>query len=193
MRIEWQKKKLHTTQAFYEYDHLISTMPLKELLTLLDPLPPFQSQKLQHISTLVANVVLARRRRHFHWLYLPESAVPFYRVGYYPGTKTIAAYLEKTVPAASRIDSRGTYQDIIYTLRHTGMIEKTDEVVFYDLKKIPVSYIVFDQNWPQLVPPALAFLRQKQIFSIGRYGSWNYTSMADDIQTAWETAMRIRQ
>jgi len=43
------------------------------------------------------------------------------------------------------------------------------------------------------VPQILSYLRRLGIYSIGRYGSWNYSSMADDIQMARETAAQIRQ
>ena len=191
VRIDLRQKKLFTNKGTYAYDNLINTMPLKEFLSILDPLPPFPWQQLQHLSTLVVNVVLARRRRHFHWLYLPENDMPFYRVGYYPGGKMTAVYLEKTVAATERIDSQGIYRDMVHALRKTGMIEGQREILFHDLKKIPVSYIVFDKHWPRLVPPTLDFLRRQRIFSIGRYGSWNYSSMADDIQMAWDTAALI--
>ena len=71
------------------------------------------------------------------------------------------------------------------------MIARAGELLFLDLKRVPVSYIVFDHDWPQLVPAALAFLRSRDIHSIGRYGSWDYTSMADDIRQARETADRL--
>ena len=71
------------------------------------------------------------------------------------------------------------------------MIERESEILFHDLKKIPVSYVVFDRNWPRLVPAILAHLRRLGIHSIGRYGSWNYSSMADDIRMALATAGSI--
>ena len=37
------------------------------------------------------------------------------------------------------------------------------------------------------------YLRRQGIHSIGRYGSWNYSSMADDIQMAQATAARINR
>jgi hypothetical protein len=168
-------------------------MPLKELLAILDPPSPFPCARLQHLSTLVVNAVLSRRRRRFHWLYLPEGDTSFYRVGNYPGGGAISVYLEKTIPASGRVDRQQTYLETVHVLRRTGMIAKAGEIHFYDLKRIPVSYVVFDRQWPQLIPPALAFLRERRIQSIGRYGSWNYSSMADDIQSAREAADRIRQ
>jgi protoporphyrinogen oxidase len=193
MRVDLCQKKIFTDKGIYAYDNLINTMPLKEFLSILDPIPPFPWQQLQHLSTLVVNVVLAHRRRHFHWLYLPENDMPFYRVGYYPGGKITTVYLEKTIVSTERIDSQRIYRDMVRALHKTGMIQGQREIIFHDLKKIPVSYIVFGKHWPCLVPPVLEFLRRQRIFSIGRYGSWNYSSMADDIQMAWDTAALINQ
>jgi len=191
-RIDARQKKLVTTGGTYGYDHLVSTMPLKELLAMITPVPPFPRQQLQNISTLVVNAVLARRRRRFHWLYLPEKEFPFYRVGYYPGGQSVSVYLEKTLAAAGPMDGSRIFQEIALTLLKVGMVSRPGEILFHDLKKIPVSYVVFDRNWPRLVPAILSYLRRQGIYSIGRYGSWDYSSMADDIQMAWDTAALIR-
>lgn len=193
MRIEPRQKKLFTTAGAYRYENLISTMPLKELLGIITPPPPFPRQQLQNISTLVINAVLSRRRRRFHWLYLPEKRFPFYRVGYYPGSGTVAVYLEKTIDGEAALDGPQLFRDMVFTLRRIGMVDRESEILFHDLKKIPVSYVVFDRNWPRLVPAILADLLRQGIHSIGRYGSWNYSSMADDIQMALETAARINR
>lgn len=191
-RIDTRQKKLITSRGTYGYDNLVNTMPLKELLGMITPAPPFPRQQLQNISTLVVNAVLARRRRRFHWLYLPEKDFPFYRVGYYPGGQAVSVYLEKTVAAAGPIDGSSVFRDMTRALLKTGMVSRPGEILFHDLKKIPVSYVVFDRNWPLLVPAILSYLRRQDIYSIGRYGSWNYSSMADDIQIAQETAGQIR-
>jgi protoporphyrinogen oxidase len=191
LRVDPRKKKVFTNKGSYAYDCLINTMPLKEFLSILDPRPPIPWQRLRHISTLVVNAVLSRRRRHFHWLYLPEDDSSFYRAGYYPGGRATAVYLEKTIVARDRLDDRALYHDMVQVLSRTGMIESRREILFHDLKKIPVSYVLFDRHWPRLVPPALDFLRRQRIYSIGRYGGWNYSSMADDVQTARDTAALI--
>ena len=193
IRIEPKKRMVHTTGGAYGYENLISTMPLKELLGILSPPLPFPGQQLQNISTLVINAVLSRRRRRFHWLYLPEKHFPFYRVGYYPSAGTVSVYLEKTIAARAALDGPRLSQEMKFTLLQAGMISRESEVLFHDLKKIPVSYVIFDRNWPRFVPEVLASLRRQRIFSIGRYGSWNYSSMADDIQMARETAQWINR
>jgi protoporphyrinogen oxidase len=191
IRVEPRHKKVFTTAGEYRYENLVSTMPLKDLLKIISPPPPFPGQQLQHISTLVVNAVLERRRRRFHWLYLPEKRFPFYRAGYYPAAESVAVYLEKTLRPGAPLNEQCLFREISHTLRGTGMISNESEILFHDLRRIPVSYVVFDRNWPRLVPAILSHLRRQQIHSIGRYGSWNYTSMADDILMARETAVRI--
>lgn len=191
--VETGKKRVVTRVGSYRYEDLVSTMPLNELLTIMDPAPPFPWRRLRHLSTLVVNAVLARRRRRFHWLYLPERRFPFYRAGYYPAAGTTAVYLEKTVETGAAIDKGAVLREALSTLRGTGMIAGAGELLFHDLKKIPVSYVVFDREWPRLVPAILEHLRRLRIHSIGRYGSWNYTSMADDIRQARATAGRINR
>jgi protoporphyrinogen oxidase len=193
IRVEPRQKKLFTTSGAYRYENLISSMPLNELLGIITPPPPFSRRQLQHISTLVVNAVLSRRRRRFHWLYLPEKSFPFYRVGYYPGSGTVAVYLEKTISPGAELDGPQLFRAMANTLRRIGMIERESEILFHDVKKIPVSYVVFDRNWPRLVPAILAHLLRQGIHSIGRYGSWNYSSMADDIRMALATAASINR
>ena len=139
----------------------------------------------------MVNAVLARRRRRFHWLYLPEKRFPFYRAGYYPAGGAVTVYLEKTIAPHAALDAPRVRREAVDTLRRTGMIESAGEILFLDLKRIPVSYVVFDRDWPRFVPPLLARLRRLRIRAIGRYGSWNYSSMADDIRMARETAREL--
>jgi protoporphyrinogen oxidase len=193
IRIEARHKKLFTSKGVYRYENLVSTMPLKELLGIIEPAPPFPRQQLRNISTLVLNAVLAGRRRHFHWLYLPEKRFPFYRVGYYPAAETVSVYLEKTIASGAPLDTQRLFREMAFTLRQTGIVAHENEILFHDFKKIPVSYVIFDRHWPLLVPAILSHLRRQKIYSIGRYGSWNYSSMADDIQMALETAGQINR
>jgi protoporphyrinogen oxidase len=187
------KRRVITAAGSYRYENLVSTVPLNRLLGLLRPAPPFERRGLRHLSTLVANAVLARRRRRYNWAYLAERRFPFYRAGYYPAADAVTAYLERTVDADVPLDERAVRREAAATLRATGMIDAARELLFLDLKTIPVSYVVFDRQWPRLVPAIHAHLRRLGIHAIGRYGSWNYTSMADDVRQARETARQINR
>jgi protoporphyrinogen oxidase len=193
--IDTAKQQVITGSGPVDYDRLVSTIPLKHLLTMRRTsgrgLPSPGTSELDHISTVVANVVLKRRRRRFHWIYLPEKRFSFYRAGYYPPPGPVRCYLEKTVTRPDSSSAKSLSEETVYTLKETGMIRDRSEISFIDYRQIPVSYVIFNRHWKETVPPILADLRERGIFSIGRYGSWNYTSMSDDIQSAMHTADQL--
>ncbi|MCP5048231.1 MAG: hypothetical protein GY940_13750, partial [bacterium] len=136
----------------------------------------------------LVNVVLKQKRKRFHWVYLAEKKFPFYRAGLYASHRHPVCYLERNIsPDPSfKIDRETLSRDIVYTLKELGVIRGSDEVRYFDARVIPVSYVIFDRNWHKLVPPVLEKLKTYDIYSIGRWGAWNYSSMANDIKDAME-------
>jgi protoporphyrinogen oxidase len=192
IEVDCKKKRVKTRDHTIHYDKLLTTMPLNELLKVIKPAELFPSpRQLHHISTLVVNVVLKKKRKRFHWVYLPETRFPFYRVGFYPVHPSPACYLERTVAPGVSIDQDRLVRDILYTLTQLKLIENRNELVYFDSRVIPVSYIIFTKNWSALVPPLLSTLKGFDIYSLGRYGSWNYTSMSDDIKSALQCAQEL--
>lgn len=192
IEIDSDRKIVKTATGAYHYDFLINTMPLRHLLKIIkqkDNLPTYR--KLRHVSTIIVNVVLKRRRKRLHWVYLPGKEFPFYRAGFYPGRNIPLSYLEKTVAADSGVDKDALFAEIVFTLKQLKLIEDSAEVLFFDHRFIPVSYVLFDRDWCVLVPPTLENLEKKDIYSTGRYGAWNYTSMSDDVKAALAAADQI--
>jgi protoporphyrinogen oxidase len=185
IEIDVLNRIVKTDEGKYPYDRLISTMPLKELVRIITPREGFPShEEFFHISTLLVNVILKRKRKRFHWTYVADEEIPFYRVGFYPVHLHPACYLEKSVRSNTVIDPERVLKEVVFTLKSLHLIESREEVVFFDARIIPVSYIIFSRNWREVVPPVLEKLKSHGIHSIGRFGSWNYTSMSDDIKSA---------
>ena len=192
LAIDIDKKTVRTKNNFFHYEFLINSIPLKKFLQIIKQKKNFPLHtNLLNTSTLVTNVVLKRKRKNFHWVYLPENKFPFYRVGYYPGKKIPVCYLEKTISNKTECNKNYLLKDIIITLKKLNLIENKNEILYFDIKVIPISYIIFDKNWKNIVPQTLEKLKKFGIFSIGRYGAWNYTSMSDDVKSAIITANTI--
>jgi len=189
--IDTETKTVKTRKGSYKYGTLVNTIPLKEFINLLKDksLHNKYYYKLKNISTEVVNIVLEKRRRKFHWVYLPENSFPFYRLGYYPKIKNTVCYIERTVSENDYLDI--SIKDIRKILKDLGVIENNNEIFFLSKKIIPVSYIIFDNEWKNIVPKILEILKIKDIYSIGRYGKWDYTSMSDDITDAMLIAEEI--
>lgn len=192
LAIDVDKRIVETTTRTLPYQYLINTMPLKSLLKVIKPGRRFPDHRmLQHTSTLVCNVVLKRRRRRFHWVYLPEKKIPFYRVGFYPAQEAPVCYLERSLSSSQVRAKDDFYDDILFTLKELKLIDSRSEIVYYDARKIPISYVIFNHDWQKITPLLLEQLKLYNIYSIGRYGAWNYTSMSDDVLSALQTARII--
>lgn len=192
LEVDLIKKAVYTPRGSYPYDFLINTMPLKKFLCLIRPaISSPNPDSLLHTSTLVVNTILKRRRKRFHWVYLAERQFPFYRVGFYPGQKAPVCYLEGNAQDFDLTNPDIIFRQVKSTLLALNLIHSVDEIKLIDFKPIPISYIIFNKQWKQTVPPLLNQLRQWDIFSIGRFGAWNYSSMSDDIQNALAAADTI--
>ncbi len=188
------RKRVTTTAGSYNYHRLITTMPLNHLLTILPANNDFPAPGLlRHTATLLSNVVLKQKRKRFHWVYLAEEKFPFYRAGLYAGQSNPVCYLERNVPpnSAATINKERLLEDIVFTLKQLQVIVHQDEILYFDARIIPVSYVIFDCHWQGLVPPLLAKLAALDIHSIGRYGTWNYSSMANDIYNAIQFTTKL--
>ena len=189
VKIDTNARRVFTPNRSYPYDTIINTMPLKNLVQLLEPgdqLPPHQS--FDHISTSFTNVVLRKKKRRFHWLYIPDPDIPFYRVGFYPGQSPPVCYLERTLKPGENSQRSLPTETAAQILKRLDVIDQPDDIMFQDTRTIPVSYVIFNHQWPNTVPATLKQLKRWGIHSIGRYGAWTYSSMSDDVRSALETA-----
>ncbi len=186
--IDIKKRIIYTENNKYEYSKLISTMPLKELLRIIKkPYLNFDYNKLKHISTLITNCVLKHKRREFDWVYLPQNEFEFYRAGYYKYLNYTACYLEKTINKNESPSIDMLKENIYFTLKKLGLIENEKEIEYISIKKIPISYIIFNSYREKNIRIIYKTLEINNIYLSGRYAKWTYSSMSEDILNSINT------
>lgn len=182
-----------------EYELLISTIPLPELLNSLKEAPSSLKKtvsKLKFISVSVANAIIKGREfENIDWIYIPERWTPFYRLGFYPLKKdSIFPVFAET----SHLPERGVSKDSIFLelfalLRKLNIIEKKEDIQFFELIEIPYAYVIFNRFRKRKLPEILSFLEKNKIISTGRYGSWDYLSMESSFLLGKEVAGRVKK
>ncbi len=186
------------------YEALVSTMPLPELLGRCVDLPKRlreASQKLRWTSVYAVNLAVMRKNISTqHWIYFPEKTVPFYRIGFpmnlspamgKAGMSSIAAEIShrpgEHIPHAQLI--KQTRAGLV----RSGICRPDDTFVVSEVGDIPYAYVIFDRERGRIVPKILDELERRGIYSIGRYGRWEHTSMENAIQQGKDTAMSLRR
>jgi len=169
------------------YSALISSIPLPELVGLLSAAPDEVLAATGRLrSTAVRYLSVATRRpaaADYHWVYVPEEDLPFYRVGIFSNVMPAmapAGCSSLYVELDARRPSIGV-PEALQALVSIGAIASLDDVLFAELEVIDPGYVVFDEHYAPSLETIHSYLRGQRIVSCGRYGEWIYNSMEDSL------------
>lgn len=201
--IDWRRRELHFADGErVRYQVLISTVPLKVLVSLLVDAPDevrAAGERLRCNPLWYLDVATRTPAgKDIHWAYVPEERYPFYRVGVYsnfsarlapPGCASFYVELaSRQTPDMHRLGP-----EIVQGLIDMGLISTPDDVVFMRPRKIDFAYVVFDHQYYPALATIRPFLQENRILSHGRYGAWNYSSMEDALIYGRQAAQEARE
>lgn len=180
------------------WDALVSTLPLPDLLHL----GPTQWQN--DASRLAASGVAVLQLgvlgpppeilRGWHWIYVADPTLPFFRVGVYSNISAKLAprgchslYVETGFALSSPPDWAFLTPRILHALEDAGFVDPTRIEILLRHTLVP-AYVHFDSRYDRLVPFWRQELKNQGIFLAGRYGTWDYMGMEDAIFQGEEAA-----
>ncbi|MBN1793650.1 MAG: FAD-dependent oxidoreductase [Candidatus Omnitrophica bacterium] len=184
------------------YKHLVSTMPLPELVKISGPHPRkvYEAKnKLKHTSILNVNFGINRpAATKKHWIYFPESDFAFFRIGFMSNFSPYAApeggssvYVEFSYRKQSELNIQKMLHEAKLALRRLGFIDDFCDIAVEDHNLIPYGYIIYDKYCNQATCLLRDYFRNYNITPIGRYGLWRYLSMEDVIASGKTTAEKL--
>jgi protoporphyrinogen oxidase len=179
------------------YERLISSIPLDVLIYNSTGVPEelrYAASKLR--CTTLLNLTCCLRRPlpvPYHWVYFPESEFPFFRLVFPSNISSALAPAGCSIVAAEISNPEMTRQEelqqsVLVCLRQLGIVEKPSDVAFVERNFLTHAYPVHDLGRAVRVRSLLEFLRSKEVWSIGRFGGWRYSSIDDAIVEALQTA-----
>ncbi len=186
-----------------EYERLISTLPLDSLLRILDPLPEgIASRTPERLRAVrVVNVNLGLDRKAVlpcHWAYFPEPEYPFYRVGSPSNYSDHVAprgcsslYVEVARRKDEPVDEEAIGEEVLEGLRRAGILKRSDRILVRETMLLEPAYVIHDHFRKEALPGILRILEEQDIFSIGRFGAWEYGTMESALRQGRETALRL--
>lgn len=190
------------------YDHLVSTIPLPELVrrALAGNPAAVPDEVVTASERLRANCVFyfdvaikgePKEHQDYHWIYFPEREFPFYRVGSYSAVERSLApaghrsyYVE--LGNVGGVDPRQFEQGVLDGLRKVGIIDDESQLVFVEPNVLDPAYVLFDEHYSASRKTILDWAEARGVISVGRYGRWQYNAMEDALLEGKEAADRIR-
>lgn len=186
------------------FDRLVTTIPVNELVQLcvVGNASAVPTEVVDAAARLRANSVLyfdvgikgaPKEHQDFHWIYLPESDFPFYRVGSYSAVERSLApencrsyYVE--FGHYGELDASKFEQPMIDGLRRLGILDDESELAFITPNVLSPAYVLFDEHYEAARSTVLAWAARAGVISVGRYGRWQYNAMEDAILEGKEAA-----
>jgi len=138
-----------------------------------------------------------RYEQKVHWVYFPEDHFPFYRAGCASAAvPSLAPPMAATyyVEFSHSGDKPSGLVDAALTgLRQCGMIHPDDPVEVAVERTLHGAYVIVDHAHREATSALLSWLSARGLSSVGRYGSWTYSSMEDALLEGKAAAQAIAQ
>ncbi|SHH18700.1 NAD(P)-binding protein [Massilia sp. CF038] len=171
----------------YRYDHLISTMPLPELIRLMGDAAPPEVQRaaagLRHISVRCVNLGVARENiTDKHWIYYPEETI-FHRIFVQgnasphcnpPGGFGLTCEISYSPSKPLPLEGQALIDRCIADCVAVGMLTPEDRMITSNQVDMPYAYVVYDHARAANVATVKAWLARHDIILAGRYSEWEY-------------------
>jgi protoporphyrinogen oxidase len=191
LAIDLAAKVATTNRRQIAFEHLISSAPFDRLL---DMVGWQRSTPLSSNKVLVFNLGFDRKGwDDVHWVYFPERAYSFYRVGFYDnifGTDRMSLYVELGYPSEAVIDVDAARAQVLEDLAKAGIIAD-HQLVSHHTVTLDPAYVHITQQSQALVTRSRAALAARGVHSVGRYGGWTYCSIEDNILEARALAQTL--
>ena len=130
------------------------------------------------------------------WLYIPNKEIPFYRIGC--SSNAVSSLAPNGCSSVFlEISNNNNYseKEILKKARkfliEKKIIKSVKDIVVEEFREMKYGYVIFDKNYDVSRNICLKFLEKNKIYSIGRYGSWIYSSMEDAILAGLNTKKMI--
>ena len=169
--------------SLYHYDKLINTAPITQLYNMCSIVYDSSIYSSNYVS--VFNIGFDKKSElDHHWVYFPDKETNFYRIGYYNNIlseEKMRLYVELGHNQNFEDGNIDTlFKDVIRDLKLNNIITN-QTVVDWQYIKMDPAYVHINANSESDKKKNLELLQDNQIFSIGRYGSWTYCSIEDNI------------
>jgi UDP-galactopyranose mutase len=169
------------------YRHLISTMPLPQLVKLIGKEAPADvrtaAQGLRHVSVRCVNIGVGRENlTEKHWIYYPEETV-FHRIFVQgnasphcnpPGGFGLTCEITYSDAKPLPCDGEALIQRCIDDCRKVGFFSDDDQIWAANQVDLPIAYVVYDHDRKQNVETIRQWLSGQGIVLAGRYAEWEY-------------------
>lgn len=185
LQIDIKSKKVYTNMGVYEYDNLISTMPINEFIAIIDNPDQEVLSKVNTLETMSLKCVLVAINHpvdtEIQRIYNADNTLPAHKTAInhnssqwlrerkHHGIMGEVAYSKyKQFP---RVDLEEWFID---GLLKTDVIKDKNEILKVKTIDVKYAYPVPSHDRREIMGLASSYLNDHDVYSLGRFGEWAY-------------------
>ncbi len=200
-----EKSLLFENGLKYDYDYLVSSLPLPELISIIKKVPIEvleASKKLACSTCVVVNLGIDRSDiSKTHWSYFYDDDIVFTRLSFphmqsvnnVPdgcGSIQVEIYFSKKYKPLNNNPNEYVNQ-AINDLIKCGLLTKNDKILFKEARIIEYANIIFDLDRNENLKIVQNYLDEIKIKYCGRYGEWGYLWTDESFKSGEKAASKI--
>ena len=181
----------------FEFDKLVSTIPIHELVKALNNVPKEVTEAVNDLkfnSLITIGIGVDKPRiNDFSWIYIPDKDVLTHRVSFPSNYSPYVAPEGKSSVLAeityregdriSKMKDEEIIEKTIEDLDRLGIINKED-VLLTTIHRFKYAYVICDLIYKKNLKIVLEYFNELGIDLIGRFAKWAYLNMDDVVKDA---------
>jgi protoporphyrinogen oxidase len=183
--IDLTRHVARTNRREIRFERLVSSAPFPALARAAGL--SFDEPAFTWNKVLVFNLGFDRKgQRDVHWVYFPDRATSFYRIGFYDNifdADRLSLYVELGYPRDAAVDVPAARDRVLADLARLGVTAGHRLVAEHSVVMDP-AYVHITTRSNAEVARLNRVLHANGVYSIGRYGGWTYCSIEDNIVEA---------
>ncbi|MCC7536858.1 MAG: NAD(P)-binding protein [Deltaproteobacteria bacterium] len=180
--IDLERRVARTTRREIRFEHLVSSAPFPKLLAMCGV--EHDASAFSWNKVLVFNLGFDRKGASgVHWMYFPDRARSFYRVGWYDnimGSERMSLYVEIGATRDARFDVDSTRARVLEDLAAEKIVDGHSLVSWHSVVLDP-AYVHVTRQSLEAHSQLSAELSRRGVHTVGRYGGWTYCSIEDNL------------
>jgi protoporphyrinogen oxidase len=183
--VDLARKVATTTRRELAFERLVSSAPFDRFAALCGV--EHDASAWAYNKVLVFNLGFDRKgRKDVHWCYYPSRDTVFYRVGWYDNifdADRMSLYVEIGFPRDAVVDVPAMRERVLRDLEREGVVTGQRLVAEHSVVLDP-AYVHITQRSLAEHKRVTGLLRERGVWSVGRYGGWTYCAIEDNIVEA---------
>jgi len=187
--IDLENKIAQTNNGYIKFNKLVNTMPFDTFMGLT-------GEKIDNLSSnkvVVFNLGFDRQTGiDSNWIYFPGNEI-FYRVGFYNNifkTNRMSLYVEIGMEKNQEVDEQALLTKVLEDLEESGIIVG-QKLTDHQMIVMNPAYVHITKESKEIYNSWNKKNNPNGLFSIGRYGSWTYCSIEDNIIQAKDLSVLL--